>query len=85
MDSSATADESSLGSNGNNTSEHAAALAAFAVNESRDVVSFYDVEAQILALYDQLNDLKLEIALQEAGNELPSSSRQKIPWYQGIR
>ncbi len=85
MDSSAAADESSLRSKGGNTSEYATALAGFAVNESRDVLSFYDVEAQILALYDHLSDLKLEIALQEAGNELPSSNGQEITWRQGIR
>ncbi len=73
MNSSVAANDSSLGDNEISTSEHATAFAEFAVNESRDVLSFYDVEAQILALYDHLNDLKLEIALLEARNGLPSS------------
>ena len=78
MESSTAADGSRLESDANSTSERAIAFAEFAVNESRDVLSFYEVEAQILALYDHLNDLKLEIALSEARDRLPSSKgRQK--------
>ena len=54
-------------------SGHATAFAGFAVDESRDVLSFYDVERQILALYDHLNDLKLEIALWETHKTPPPS------------
>lgn len=83
MDSNAAADESSLGGNGDNTSKHATAFAEFAVDESRDVLSFYDVEAQILVLYDHLSDLKLEIALLEAQSGLPSSKCKNF-FTQGI-
>lgn len=85
MDSNAAADESSLGGNGDNTSKHATAFAEFAVDESRDVLSFYDVEAQMLALYDHLSDLKLEIALLEAQNGLPSSNWQETALHKGFR
>ena len=71
------ADGSSIQSNRRDTSDQAIAFAGLAVNESRDVLSFYEVEAQILALYDHLSDLKLEIALLEARDSLPLSKRLK--------
>ena len=73
MESSAVAGVSSLGSIGGNISEQAPVFAEFAVNESRDVLSFYELEEQILDLYDHLNDLKLEIGLLEARDRLPPS------------
>ena len=75
MNFNAAADGSSLGSDGRSTSEQVTAFAEFAENESRDVLSFYEVEAQILALYDHLNEINLEIALLEVRNRLPSSKR----------
>ncbi len=79
MESSAAAGVSSLESDGKSISEHATAFAEFAVNESRDVLSFYELEEQILALYDHLNDLKLEIGLLGARDTLPSSMWQETP------
>ena len=48
------------------------AFAVLAAPESGDTVPFYEVEGQVLALWDQLNELKLEQALLQA--PLPSSS-----------
>ena len=46
------------------------AFAGLAAHESGDAVPFYEAEGQVLALWDQLNELKLEQALLHA----PSSS-----------
>ena len=43
-----------------------AAFAAYAAHESGDVLPFYELEGQVLALWDQLNELKLEKALLES-------------------
>lgn len=43
-----------------------AAFADFAASESGDTSPFYQVEGQILELWDQLNELKLEKAILEA-------------------
>ena len=48
------------------------AFAEFAVHESGDTLCFYEVEGQVLALWDQLNELRLEQALLEA--QITSSS-----------
>ena len=48
------------------------AFAGLAAHESGDTVPFYEIEGQVLALWDQLNELKLEQALLQA--PLPSSS-----------
>ncbi|KAK4694324.1 hypothetical protein P7C71_g3242, partial [Lecanoromycetidae sp. Uapishka_2] len=42
------------------------AFAKFAAHESGDTLPFYEIEGQILALWDQLNELKLEQSLLEA-------------------
>ena len=42
------------------------AFAGLAAHESGDTVPFYEVEGQVLALWDQLNELKLEQALLQA-------------------
>lgn len=47
-----------------------AAFAEFAAHESGDTLPFYKIEGQVLALWDQLNELKLEQALLEAQNTL---------------
>ena len=47
-----------------------AAFAEFAAHESGDTLPFYEIEGQVLALWDQLNELKLEQALLEAQNTL---------------
>ena len=44
----------------------ATAFAGLATHESGDTVPFYELEGQVLALWDQLNELKLEQALLEA-------------------
>ena len=46
------------------------AFAGLAAHESGDTVPFYEAEGQVLALWDQLNELKLEQAILQA----PSSS-----------
>lgn len=43
-----------------------AAFADFAAHEAGDTIPFYEAEGQILELWDQLNELKLEQALLEA-------------------
>ena len=48
------------------------AFAGLAAHESGDTVPFYEVEGQVMALWDQLNELKLEQALLQAS--LTSSS-----------
>lgn len=47
------------------------AFAGLATYESGDTVPFYEIEGQVLALWDQLNELKLEQALLQAS---PTSS-----------
>ena len=42
------------------------AFAGLAAHESGDTVPFYEIEGQVLALWDQLNELKLEQALLQA-------------------
>lgn len=56
-------DESSMSNN--------ATLAVFATQESEDTLPFYEVEGRVLALWDQLKELKLEEALLEAQLTLP--------------
>ncbi|KAL2046359.1 hypothetical protein N7G274_001806 [Stereocaulon virgatum] len=47
-----------------------AAFADLATHESGDTLPFYEAEGQLLALWDQLNELKLEQALLEAQNTM---------------
>lgn len=63
--------------------EYEKGFADFAGKGSHDLVSFSDREKQILSLHDQLEELRLEVALSEglanqpAGeHEICSSSRQ---------
>lgn len=55
-------------------------FASFAADRPGDILPFYETEAKILALWDQLNDLKLEIALQEAQNNPDSGMKKRIGW-----
>lgn len=52
-------------------------FASFAADQPGDTLLFYEIEAKILALWDQLNGLKLEIALQEAQNNPESGMKSK--------
>lgn len=49
-------------------------FADYAAHESGDTLPFYEVEGQILALWDQLNELKLEKALLETRTTLSSGA-----------
>lgn len=51
------------------------AFAAYADDESGDALPFYEAEGQVLALWDQLNELKLEMALLEASMNPPPGER----------
>lgn len=48
-----------------------AAFADLAGHKSGDVLPFYEIEGQILELWDQLNELRLEKALLEAQEKVP--------------
>ena len=48
-----------------------AAFAGFAAHKSGDALPFYEIEGQILELWDQLNELRLEKALLEAQDTIP--------------
>ena len=50
-----------------------AAFAELAAHKPGDVIPFYELEGQILELWDQLNELTLERAILEAQNALPLS------------
>lgn len=49
------------------------AFGHFAANEPGDTTSFYQAEGQVLELWDQLTELKLEQALLEAQSMLEQS------------
>lgn len=51
-----------------------AAFASFAAQKSGDALPFYEIEGQILELWDQLNELRLEKALLEAQGTVPSGT-----------
>lgn len=53
--------------------ECANTFAEFSKDESRDVLTFYEAESQVLTLYDHLHDLKLELALLEAQHRVTPS------------
>lgn len=55
--------------------ENAAENLEFLNLESCDSLSLYDVESQILNLYDQLDELRLEIAIFEAQLKLPPGTK----------
>ncbi len=46
-------------------------FAGLAAHKSGDALPFYELEGQILELWDQLNELKLEKALLEAQGATP--------------
>ena len=48
-----------------------AAFADFAAYKPGDALPFYEIEGQVLGLWDQLNELRLEKALLEAQNTVP--------------
>lgn len=48
-----------------------AAFAELAAHKSGDAIPFYEIEGQILELWDQLNELTLEKALLETQNAEP--------------
>lgn len=48
-------------------------FASFAADEPSDTLTFYTLEAQLLALWDQLNELKLEKALLQAQLQIEPS------------
>ena len=48
-----------------------AAFADFAAYQSGDALPFYELEGQVLELWDQLNELRLEKTLLEAQNTIP--------------
>ena len=50
-----------------------AAFAELAADKPGDTIPFYELEGQILELWDQLNELTLERAVLEARGALPSS------------
>lgn len=66
----------SLEDNANEDSELDAAFVQYANHESVDRLSLYDIERQILCLYDQLIELRLERAILETQLELPPGTRQ---------
>ena len=48
-----------------------ASLAELAAHRSGDAIPFYEIEGQVLELWDQLNELRLEKSLLEAQNTTP--------------
>ncbi|KAL9130880.1 MAG: hypothetical protein Q9217_001030 [Psora testacea] len=55
-----------LGYNTSNSATNMEAFAQVAADQAGDTLPFYEIEGQILALWDQLNELKLEKALLDA-------------------
>ena len=66
----------SLEDDANENSELDAAFADYANHELVDTVSLYEIESQILCLYDQLIELRLERAILDSQIELPSGAGQ---------
>ena len=57
------------------------AFAGLAAHESGDTVPFYEIEGQVLELWDQLNELKLEQALLQAPLILSSGACARLVKY----
>ena len=55
-----------------------AAFAELAAHKPGDVIPFYELEGQILELWDQLNELTLERAILEAQSALPLSKYVRL-------
>lgn len=68
-------DRLSLEDEANKTLDDDDGFVELAKQESRDSLSLYDTEGQVLTLYDQLVELKLEKAIFEAQLELSSGAR----------
>lgn len=69
-------DKLSLADDLNENVELDAAFAEYALDDSGDTLSLYEIESQILSLYDQLIELRLERALLESQLDLSSGARQ---------
>ena len=54
-----------------------AAFAELAAHKTGDAIPFYEIEGQILELWDQLNELILEKALLETQNTPPPTDPSK--------
>lgn len=67
-------DELSLEDDADKSSEAEEELGEFAKDRSQDKLLLYEAESQVLTLYDQLADLRLEKALFEAQAELQSGT-----------
>ena len=65
----------SLDDNATENSELDTAIIRYANHEPIDKLSLYEVERQILCLYDQLIELRLERAILEAQLELPPGTK----------
>lgn len=70
----------SLDDNAIENSELDTAFVSYADHEPVDRLSLYEVERQILCLYDQLIELRLERAILEAQIELPPGTRKFYPY-----
>lgn len=66
----------SLEDDANENSELDAAFADYANHELVDTLSLYEIESQILCLYDQLIELRLERAIIDSQIESPSGAGQ---------
>lgn len=71
-----TMEKLSLEDKANESSELDTAFVDHANHELVDSLSLYEIESQILCLYDQLIELRLERAILETQLELPSGARQ---------
>lgn len=67
-------DALSLEDNVHKSSEADEKLGEFAKDGPRDSLSLYEAESQVLTLYDQLADLRLETALFEAQADIQSGT-----------
>lgn len=66
----------SLDDNADENSELDTAFIKYTTDEPVDRLSLYEIERQILCLYDQLIELRLERAILEAQLELPSGTKK---------
>ena len=57
------------------------AYAQYAEDKPGDTVPFYETEGRLLALWDQLNEMKLEIAVLQASTaKIPSTLLDRLLW-----
>ena len=71
----------SLEDDANESSKLDAAFLDYAKNESVDNLSLYEIEREILCLYDQLIELKLERAILDAQRQLSTGARPRHASY----